>query len=122
MLKIKDKPFIGKRRAVPSAATVVPLALVAVEFVPNTSVTLYFNQNINIDEFDPSKVFVNDPADSVLNQGIDGTYTSDSSVYVSLVEFDPSSQPGAWVTVEPGNGIKSVDGQAWAGITQYPID
>jgi hypothetical protein len=119
MLKVPPKAFLRRRpnrpkRSTPPAA----LALVAASYDPNVSVTLVFNQPIDISQIVPDMISVADGEEEgvILIGMASPTLTNPTTVVVMVEPFDPYQGSGISLTASDGAGIRSASGEVWEGV------
>jgi len=120
MLRTKTILFIPtKKRAAAAALTLVS----AYYDFDGPSVTLTFNQPVNIDDYDGSQVTLNDPVNNThLYVGTGGASLADANVVVVMLdELAASSGTTDVLNASATNGIASMSGAAWAGVVDYPV-
>ena len=117
MLITKNKPFIGRRRPDP-VPTQAGFQLVQATYIANTSVTLVFNEPIDISEIVPDMISVADGPGETLLIGMGGpTLVNPTTLLLDLESFDPYEGSGTLLTASGGAGIKSATGEVWEGVS-----
>ena len=119
---IPARKRIGRKRRGPDQATetpVGPLALVSATYVGGTSVTLTFNQAIDVGALAPDSFGVIDG--EFFEQTYVGTSVLSStadSVTIELLSIDPTSPGHVVLNADAANGIVATNGgEAWDGVS-----
>lgn len=121
MIHVPQVPFLRRSPRVTTSNPTppAPLELVAATYQPETpSVTLTFNQAIDVSAAVAGAVEVNDPSfNSAFYAGQSVLSSTADSVTVSLTYLDAPSGDEVTMTVGAGNGIVAVNGgEEWDGV------
>jgi hypothetical protein len=117
MLITKNRPFIGHRRPDPVPKQTM-LTLVQATYDQAVSVTLVFNQPVDLSQIVPDMITVADGAlegTLFIGEGVPEQPTPET-VTVFLAPFDPYQESGVSLTASDGAGIRSVSGELWEGV------
>ena len=112
--KYKERKLAG------SATTPVgPLTLVSASYQPGDTVTLVFNQPIDLLGLDGGSFVVEDPNFNTLYQGLGEVDLLDpSTVRIGLQDAGSPTAVSVTLVVGPGNGLRPLGGGAvWSGVT-----
>ena len=116
---------IGRKRRTPSGSPEpTTLTLIAAEYDPEVSVTLTFNQPIDVDGVVADLIAVSDgEIAQAIFTGSAVLSSTDTSVTVSLVAGSPVPWTGVvTLTVNDGNGIVPAGGGSeWFGVTELVL-
>jgi hypothetical protein len=111
--------YSRKRKMIAGQA---PLELMSVSYDMGSSVTLFFNQPITVEWVDVTMFTVNDPSAGARYVGGQGaSQDSPESVRITLSPDGSSQQGGTFLDVQPGNGVQTLDGGEWSGVTEWVI-
>jgi hypothetical protein len=103
-------------RRIPPAPTA--LALIEATYDQAVSVTLVFNQPVDLSQIVSDMITVADGAFEgtlFIGEGVPEQPTPET-VTVFLAPFDPYQESGVLLTASDGAGIRSVSGEVWEGV------
>ena len=113
-----------RRKKKPNELALPPLTLLSATYdFDGPSVTLTFDQPINIDDYDGTQITVNDP----VNNGhtyvgtVSATVSPDNVVTIVMDELGAATGTTDVLNATATTGITSTSGAAWAGVTDYPV-
>jgi hypothetical protein len=117
--------FPAKRRIGRQRRDVVSsLTLVAATYDVGSSITLKFNQPIDISQLNGPAITVNDSLNGTIFVGLDGpaTRVDAFTVRLELEEDGPFAGQTTTLDATDDTDIRSVPGaQSWAGVTELPL-
>lgn len=114
-------PFFRRKRKPDAAidAPAIPLTLVSATYVGGTSVTLVFNQAIDVGALAPDSFGVVDG--EFFEQtyvGLSVLSSTADSVTIELLSIDPTSPGHVVLNADAANGIVATNGgEAWDGVS-----
>jgi len=121
-------PFIPakpRRHRKPEAITIrtAPILVSAAYDFDGPSVTLTFDQAVNIDDYDGTQITVDDP----VNNGhtyvgtVSATLDGPNVVVIVMDELGGATGTTDVLNASATTGITSTSGVAWGGVTDYPV-
>ena len=119
----KPRKRRSRRPQVPSAAPPVGLVLVSCAFVPQVTITMRFDQPINVDNYDGNHIRVYDGDAGLWYSGTGLTQQLDEFTFqVELAVEDEWTGVGAHLDADSLTGIVGADsGNLWAGVENVTL-
>jgi hypothetical protein len=95
---------------------------VAATYQETVSVTLQFDQEIDISQLNAPEIEINDVDNNITFAGLSGpgTLIDPFTVRIDLEITGPAIGPGILLTAQPDNGIRA-GGEEWAGVSALSL-
>jgi hypothetical protein len=108
----------GSRRRPYNPAPPTAFALISASYIPNSSVTLVFNEPIDVSQIVTDMITVADgEVEGVIMIGVGApTLENPTTVVIAVEPFDPYQGSGTFLTASDGAGIRSATGEVWEGV------